>query len=487
MSLFENHLFNNDTPDLANIINSVNAGIWEFDANSKEVKWSLGLFTILGYKPGEIESSYLNFIDNLIYYQDRASFLATISNRSPQASEIIYLRILTKNGYEWFQSAVQRHTKAKITGTLINVNQFKFSELQLETNNTFIAETNKLIKVGSWEYNSLERKLFFNNQALDILELHHQPITIDELTGYFEPEHRQLLTAAMDDCIRIGRPYDLDLKLKTGRGKIIWTKMKAVAKIDNYGKCLAIKGVIQDIDVIKNSENKLKSTLNVINQKNERLQNFSYIASHNLRSYASNLKLMLNLYEESQSPGEQQTILSHIRTISTSLSNTIEHLNEIVKIDMIADQEKILIQFELLFKNILNSLQSNIQAANAIIQYDFSQCPTIYYLPAYLESIFHNLLTNALKYRSPERQTVISCKSIHENDQTYLIFEDNGLGIDMKKNGNKIFGMYQTFHSHSDAQGIGLYITRNQVEALGGSISVESNLNVGTKFTIKLN
>jgi signal transduction histidine kinase len=486
MSSFEHYLFDNDTPNLARVINSVNAGIWEFDVSTKEVKWSTGLFTILGYKPGEIECSYVNFIDNLIYYQDRASFLATINNRTGQSSEIVYIRLLTKNGYEWFQSTVQRQANAKITGTLININQFKFSELQLATNNTFVAETNKLIKVGAWEIDVASRKLFLNNEAVDIFELDRQPVTIDELIGCFEPEHRQLLTTAMEDCIRIGRPYDLDLRLKTGKGKVIWTKIKAVAKIDNYGKCLLVKGVIQDIDVTKHSENKLKSTLNLISHKNERLQNFAYIASHNLRSYAGNLQLMLNLYEESQSQTEQQEILSHVRSISTSLNATIEHLNEIVKIDLVTNQEKILIEFDLLFKNILNALQSNIQSANAIVNYDFSKCPHIYYLPAYLESIFHNLLTNALKYRSPDRQAVITCKSIIENEHVYLIFEDNGMGIDMEKNGNKIFGMYQTFHTNLDSQGIGLYITRNQVEALGGTITVESNLNVGTKFIIKL-
>ncbi|WP_183573026.1 ATP-binding protein [Mucilaginibacter sp. X5P1] len=486
MSLFESYLFDDETPNLARLINSVNAGIWEFDVNTNKVKWSVSLFTILGYQPGEIECSYSNFIDNLIYYQDKASFLATINNRTAQSSEIAYIRLLTKNGYEWFQSTVKRQGNAKIAGTLININQFKFSELQLTTNNTFVAETNKLLKVGAWEIDVTLNKLFLTNEALDIFELHRQPATIDELIGCFEPEHRQLLTAAIEDCIRIGRPYDLDLRLKTGKGRIIWTKIKAVAKIDNYGKCLLIKGVIQDINVTKHSENKLKSTLNLISHKNERLQNFAYIASHNLRSYAGNLQLMLNLHEESKTQTEQQEILSHVRSISNSLNATIEHLNEIVKIDLVANQEKILIEFDLLFKNILNALQSNIHSANAIVKYDFSKCPNIYYLPAYLESIFHNMLTNALKYRSPDRQAIITCKSHIENEHVYLIFEDNGMGIDMKKNGDKIFGMYQTFHNNLDSQGIGLYITRNQIEALGGTITVESNLNIGTKFIIKL-
>ncbi len=486
MSLFESYLFDDEAPNLARLINSVNAGIWEFDVNTNEVKWSVGLFTILGYKPGEIECSYSNFIDNLIYYQDRASFLATINNRTGQSPEIAYIRLLTKNGYEWFQSTVQRQANAKISGTLININQFKFSELQLATNNKFVAETNKLIKVGAWEFDVKLSKLFFTNEALDIFELSQQPASIDELIDNFEPEYRQPLATAMDDSIRIGRPYELDLKLKTGKGKVIWTKIKAVAKIDNYGKCLLINGVIQDISATKHSENELKSTLNLISHKNERLQNFAYIASHNLRSYAGNLQLMLNLHEESKIQTEQDEILLHVRSISNSLNSTVEHLNEIVKIDLATNQEKIQIEFDLLFKNILNALQSNIQTADAIVQYDFRECRQVYYLPAYLESIFHNLLTNALKYRSPDRQAIISCRSFVENEHVYLIFEDNGIGIDMKKNGDKIFGMYQTFHNHRDAQGIGLYITRNQIEALGGTINVESNLNIGTKFIIKL-
>ena len=141
---------------------------------------------------------------------------------------------------------------------------------------------------------------------------------------------------------------------------------------------------------------------------------------------------------------------------------------------------------ELLFKSIVNALQSNIQSADAIVRYDFSQCPTIKYLPAYLESIFHNLLTNAIKYRDPERQVIITCESKLENNDIYIIFKDNGMGIDLERYGHKIFGMYETFHRKADSQGIGLYITRNQIEALGGTISVESTVNVGTKFIIKL-
>jgi signal transduction histidine kinase len=262
--------------------------------------------------------------------------------------------------------------------------------------------------------------------------------------------------------------------------------MKAVADIDNYGRCISIKGIIQNIDLVKKSENDLKSSLSLVNHQNKRLQNFAFIVSHNLRSYVSNLRFMVNLYEAASQSKDQQEIFSNIKTISESLNTTIQHLNEIVKIDAEINQEKTRIEFNLLFKNIVSSLQSDIQSTNAIINYDFSKCPHIYYLPAYLESIFHNLLTNALKYRHPERRAIIKCESKKENNHIFITFEDNGVGINLEKYGNKIFGMYQTFHKHEDSQGIGLYITRNQVEAMGGSISVESTVNVGTKFIIKL-
>jgi signal transduction histidine kinase len=103
-----------------------------------------------------------------------------------------------------------------------------------------------------------------------------------------------------------------------------------------------------------------------------------------------------------------------------------------------------------------------------------------------MESILQNLLTNALKYSHPDRQPHIICHTMKERNHIYLIFEDNGIGIDLERYGDKVFGMYKTFHQNPDAKGIGLFITRNQIEALGGTIKIESTVNIGTKFTIKL-
>lgn len=486
MSSFESFLFDNNKHDLASIINSASAGIWEFDIVTKNVTWSTGFYKVLGYEPGEIECSYSNFIDNLLYHKDKKAFLNAIYHTHQNESEYVFVRLLTKQGYQWFQSSANLRNENILTGTILNIHNFKLTELEVKAKNEHIAEASQLIKLGSWEFDVDSNILLFNNQALEIFEITHQILTINDLTQYFVQEHRSKLSEALDLCINFGKPFDLDLKLTTGRKKTLWIKIKALANIDNFGRCVKISGVIQDIDLNKQNEVQLKSSLNKVSHQNKRLQNFAYIVSHNLRSYVGNLAFMINLHNETSGDDEKLEVFDHIKTISTGLSTMVDHLNEIVKIESEAKSEKTLIGLNLLFSTILNALQSNIKSANAIIDYNFSECPEVLYLPAYLESIFFNLLTNALKYRSANRQLEIKCKSYKKDEHIFISFEDNGIGIDLSLNKDKIFGMYQTFHRNPDAQGIGLYITRNQVEALGGSISVESEVDVGTKFIIKL-
>ncbi|WP_437371467.1 sensor histidine kinase [Maribacter litoralis] len=123
----------------------------------------------------------------------------------------------------------------------------------------------------------------------------------------------------------------------------------------------------------------------------------------------------------------------------------------------------------------------------AIINFDFSQVKNVNYNPIYLESIFLNLISNAIKYRSPDRVPKIFISSKQENEKTLLEFKDNGVGIDLKSHGHKLFGLNKVFHKHPEAKGIGLFITKAQILAMGGSITVESEVNVGSTFFVTLN
>ena len=101
-------------------------------------------------------------------------------------------------------------------------------------------------------------------------------------------------------------------------------------------------------------------------------------------------------------------------------------------------------------------------------------------------SIFTNLLTNSIKYKKPSEALKLSIRSSIKKGNIVLEFKDNGRGIDMKKHGQHIFNLYKRFHHDVEGRGIGLYMINAQIEAMGGSIEVESEPNVGTTFTISL-
>jgi len=129
-------------------------------------------------------------------------------------------------------------------------------------------------------------------------------------------------------------------------------------------------------------------------------------------------------------------------------------------------------------------LSSEIMIHNVKFKESVPEELEIEYNPAYLESILLNLISNAIKYSHPDRKPEVEISANQNGEETILTISDNGIGLDLDKYGDDLFGMYKTFHSNKNSKGIGLYITKNQVESLGGRIKVDSKPGKGTSFTI---
>lgn len=479
---------------LYNLIDSTNIGLWERAIESEEAWWSPKLCELLGYKYGELETNYTAFMRRIIHPHDIAliyeTFQTHLKHKTPYKVEF---RMLTKtNGYHWFEGSGRMWPDkngrlSHVVGAVVNIDDKKRVELNLKRNEFQLRETNKIAHIGGWEIDVITSEISWSKEVYEIHEIEHDA-TFDLKTaiGFYEPSYRELITQAVKDAIEHCKAYDLELQIKTAKGNVIWVRTKGIPIIDEHGKCITLRGIFQDINEAKLKQLELHNSLDLLSDQNRRLQNFAHIVSHNLRSHTGNLQFMVNLFDEVNEPNDQKEIFSNIRSISESLANTIKHLNQIVKIQTEINNEKKELVFEDFFNNTLNAIDNNIAETCAVICSDFSDCPTVSYVPAYLESIFLNLITNSLKYRHPDRRPQISCKTYLELGHTYLIFADNGLGIDLVKYGDKLFGMYKTFHKNANAKGIGLFITRNQVESLGGNIKVESTVDVGTTFIIKL-
>ena len=114
------------------------------------------------------------------------------------------------------------------------------------------------------------------------------------------------------------------------------------------------------------------------------------------------------------------------------------------------------------------------------------QADRLQYSPQYLESIFYNLISNAIKYKHPYRKLILKVKTFTKNECTLLSVEDNGSGMDLQKVGDQLFKLNKTFHTGYDSKGVGLFLTKTQIESLGGSISVNSRENIGSEFLVNL-
>ena len=251
------------------------------------------------------------------------------------------------------------------------------------------------------------------------------------------------------------------------------------------GRLFKLSGFI-DISRRKKVEYSLNKSLQLVSDQNTRLLNFSYIVSHNLRSHAGNIKSIVRFLGLSKTEEEKKLLMDNLRIVSENFENTMLHLNEIVQIN---SNVNIYLEDLNLFEyasKATEMLEEQIGAKAAIILNKIPDNFVIKYNPAYLESILYNFLSNALKYSSPERKPEIYLDAYWEQDRPVLVCKDNGIGIDLEKNGAKLFGMYKTFHGNKDAKGIGLFMTKNQVEAMHGKIEVESELGIGSSFKIYL-
>lgn len=236
-------------------------------------------------------------------------------------------------------------------------------------------------------------------------------------------------------------------------------------------------------DTLETANVQLQQLNDHLLRQNRQLEEFANITSHNLRSPIANLQLLVQMYEQVQDEREKQTYLDMMKRMIAQVSDILQDLLEVVQTRRDLNLERERLYFEEVLKRTTSLFIMDIEQAQASITTDFSVA-FIDYPKIYLESMMQNLLTNALKYRSNERKLSVHFETYWKRDKVVMAVSDNGVGMDMSRIGEKLFGFRKTFHRNKDAKGLGLFITRNQIEAMGGSIRAESIEGVGTTFFI---
>ena len=272
-------------------------------------------------------------------------------------------------------------------------------------------------------------------------------------------------------------------KRKDGSTLPILLSVTAIKQDDSITGFL---GIATDITLIKKAEKEVLALLEIAQSQNDRLKNFAYIVSHNLRSHSGGIASLIELIESECPEFSTTDFFEYLKKSSENLSETIKHLTEVVQINLAAKDKLETTSLKSIIKSNINSLITQTRKENITIFNEVEDDTYVEAIPAYLDSIVMNFITNAIKYSSKERDSYLKIQAEKTDQHIVLKFIDNGLGIDLEKHGNKLFGMYKTFHKHEDSRGIGLFISKNQIEAMDGKIEVESKVNIGTTFKIHL-
>jgi len=329
------------------------------------------------------------------------------------------------------------------------------------------------------------RKVFANTAERKFLNISEEDVLGQTDFDFLTKEEAQ--ESSKEDRSVLNKGISIKNKevfVNSQAGNPFWLQITKLPLRDENNNIIGLVGISNNITELKNKEDELRKAVDVMASQNKRLQNFTYIVSHNIRSYASNISGLLELYKLEEDADERTRYIDLLNASSKSLLDTINNLNEVISVQNAVNIHKDTLNLNQVIHGIFDTLKFDINQHNVIFHNKIPELTMVRAPAAYLESILLNLITNAIKYRDEKRDPEIEI-ALQSTEHFYIVtVKDNGLGIDIKRHGHKIFGMYQVFHSKKDARGLGLFIVKNQIESIGGSIAVESVVGVGSTFRV---
>lgn len=342
-----------------------------------------------------------------------------------------------------------------------------------------------------WDWDLITDKLYWSDGFEKILgtKLTEDKFTIQYWETIIHPEDKERVVSSIHDAILTFRNiyWEENYRMVKEDGSIVYVNDRGYIIHNKYDRPLRMVGAIKDITDVKLAEIEKQKLLDDLIRRNEALEQFTYIVSHNLRAPVANiLGLSQAVQDKSLDETGRELMTNHLLSAALSLDCVLKDLNHILNTNMAVNLKKDIIAFENLHKTIAQELKPEIEKEGVEFIADFEEAPHIKIVYNYLHNILLNLITNSIKFRS-DRKPVIRMHTYKDDRYIYLDYEDNGVGVDLDKFGQKIFGLYKVFHPDRKGKGMGLFMVKTQMDNLHGEITVSSKVGKGTKFYLKFN
>ncbi|SNR29308.1 PAS domain S-box-containing protein [Maribacter sedimenticola] len=481
--------------------NIAKIGFWQWIPEKDEFIWSENLYRIFEYEIGTKMS--MELFSARFHPEDLEKINQNVNKFMEKGVfEKYSYRILLPNGtikvLEVLGQYITPNEKNKqqiLSGVIQDITDRVDREQELRNKNKLLNMASQIAKMGYWTWKIEEDKHIWSDNLYTILELDpNTKLNSEIVLSLVHPDDKKTCEDAMKSGIATKKFPKFRHRRICKNGAIKTLELSAEVILNKNGDIVEFIGTTLDItDIIKNeiellkANNNLKESKMKLTARNKQLAEFNHITSHNLRSPVSNLNALLGMFKDPTYEDLKEELFQKFEIVIDHLTLTLDTLVESLKVKHEANKSIQKLSFDETLNKTKEILAAEIIQTNAIIKCNFTDVPKIVYNKIYLESIFLNLIGNAIKYKSKDRVPEIEIESKETNGKVHLSFKDNGIGIDLKQHGDKLFGLNKVFHRHPDAKGIGLFLTKAQVEAMGGTISAQSEVNVGSTFTVTLN
>jgi PAS domain S-box-containing protein len=477
------------------IIQKATTAIYLLKSDGSIYNFNEAAYTMVGYTKEEF--AMLNQMDldprlnpaiiaegfEVLRREGKISFEATIVKKSGALINVeITSTFIVFDGLELKCSFVTEITdKKKAAAEIYSINEL----LKRQTNRLVLAT--KSAQLGIWDWDLENDSILWDEEMYKLYGISANEFkTVKE--GWIARLHVED-RAKIDNEIQLAITNNKECNTEF---RIVWRDasihyIRATGFVERIeGKPKRMIGVSWDITKDKQAALEKERMMQQLLEKNLDLKQFSYITTHNLRAPLTNLIFICKLINPQKI--EDPSTLKLIEGFKKSTYQLNETLNDLINVLIVKDNTDLTLDelsFEEIIDKVKESISESLSNSKAIIETDFSDVPTVNFTAVYLESIFLNLITNSMKYRHPERNPIIKIKTIKDAfGKTKLTFSDNGIGMDISRVKDKIFGFHQRFHNNADGKGIGLFLVKSQINALGGQIDVDSEVNKGTTFSI---
>jgi len=464
--------------------NHLKQGYWQINLHIDTIEVSSYFYHLLGIPTGSGSESLLWFLDKL--KTDSRNDIFTSINSSNYKDLNARIEVETLNGFEFFTLIGARSSTDSllwegilVKGVIVQATSVENSidkEWEASEKETLINSTSDMM----WSFDKKFKFITANAAFQDsyFARFNTKITRGDYLIPKRDFSKEEIKYWIMQYSRTLEGEVFQDELYEKSSGRWVLLTFYPIIKMGNIvgGVCVA-----KNITESKNDFFLREDLISRLQKQNDNLVKFSYIIMHDLRSPVRNILKIFDFLSQNTLDFE---LFSSIKNQAIHLNTTLERLIEAMLARNSNDSIQI-VSFDHVLSLTINSISETIKDSNALIHSNFEAAPTVYFNESGLESIFLNLLTNAIKYSQEGVQPIISLRSFYNNEGCIQVqIKDNGIGIDLEKFGDKIFIIKQSFHNKPDSKGVGLYLVKQQLLSQGGDIHVTSNVGEGSTFTI---